>query len=98
LISVHLCCCVFFFLLFRTRRPPSSTLFPYTTLFRSGRSWVNAGAAADRRIRLPVNRKPGMPVDARSGRFPHNLETEELRRSGGRGDGPERSGWMRGEG
>src|SRR3712207_8335240 len=28
-----LCCCVFFFLMIR--RPPRSTLFPYTTLFRS---------------------------------------------------------------
>src|SRR5690606_40151668 len=27
-----------------------------------------------------------------------NLETEELRRSEGRGDGPVRSGWMRGDG
>src|SRR5438034_7199236 len=26
------------------RRPPRSTLFPYTTLFRSGRSAVGAGA------------------------------------------------------
>src|SRR5437868_14839315 len=26
---------IFFFFLFMTRRPPSSTLFPYTTLFRS---------------------------------------------------------------
>ena len=28
------CICVFFFLMIR--RPPRSTLFPYTTLFRSG--------------------------------------------------------------
>src|SRR3712207_9098193 len=28
---------VFFFLMIR--RPPRSTLFPYTTLFRSGRPW-----------------------------------------------------------
>ena len=28
------CCCLFFFLMIR--RPPRSTLFPYTTLFRSG--------------------------------------------------------------
>src|ERR1039457_7575767 len=33
--SVHWCClsCFFFFLMIR--RPPRSTLFPYTTLFRS---------------------------------------------------------------
>src|ERR1035437_10579588 len=30
-----LCCVVFFFFLM-IRRPPRSTLFPYTTLFRSG--------------------------------------------------------------
>src|SRR5690554_8229307 len=29
-----LLCCLFFFLMIR--RPPRSTLFPYTTLFRSG--------------------------------------------------------------
>src|SRR3712207_9326077 len=29
----HICCCMFFFLMIR--RPPRSTLFPYTTLFRS---------------------------------------------------------------
>src|SRR6266511_5781792 len=31
----HFLCCFFFFLM--RRRPPRSTLFPYTTLFRSGR-------------------------------------------------------------
>src|SRR5256885_8375495 len=33
--SVHLHCSLFFFFLM-IRRPPRSTLFPYTTLFRSG--------------------------------------------------------------
>src|ERR1039458_5698846 len=28
-------CCVFFFFFLMIRRPPRSTLFPYTTLFRS---------------------------------------------------------------
>src|SRR3712207_8712118 len=31
---------LFFFLMIR--RPPRSTLFPYTTLFRSGRRWCEA--------------------------------------------------------
>src|SRR5215212_10468840 len=31
------CCFVFFFLMIR--RPPRSTLFPYTTLFRSRAGW-----------------------------------------------------------
>src|SRR5258708_30091043 len=34
--SASLTCCPFFFLMIR--RPPRSTLFPYTTLFRSGDS------------------------------------------------------------
>src|SRR6267378_7005459 len=33
--SSFVCCCFFFFLMIR--RPPRSTLFPYTTLFRSSR-------------------------------------------------------------
>src|SRR5216684_6641002 len=30
------CLCFFFFFFLMIRRPPRSTLFPYTTLFRSG--------------------------------------------------------------
>src|SRR3984893_15337754 len=36
--------CVFFFLMIR--RPPRSTLFPYTTLFRSRRDWSVLGLVA----------------------------------------------------
>src|SRR6266498_3863670 len=38
-ITNHFCSCVFFFFFFflMIRRPPRSTLFPYTTLFRSRR-------------------------------------------------------------
>src|SRR5215203_6533964 len=32
-----MCCAVFFFFFLMIRRPPRSTLFPYTTLFRSPR-------------------------------------------------------------
>src|SRR3712207_8084345 len=47
---------VFFFLMIR--RPPRSTLFPYTTLFRSGRP-IEAPAAEDRRVPgLPLRRPP----------------------------------------
>src|SRR6516162_9809193 len=41
---------LFFFLMIR--RPPRSTLFPYTTLFRSRRSHDDGGAGPDR-ARLP---------------------------------------------
>src|SRR2546430_12728420 len=41
-------CLLFFFLMIR--RPPRSTLFPYTTLFRSiGRAAEHHGAEAERR-------------------------------------------------
>src|SRR3712207_8332101 len=55
----------FFFLMIR--RPPRSTLFPYTTLFRSpgggprgagARAHVHRGRARDRRVRAP-RRAPG---------------------------------------
>src|SRR2546427_8909336 len=37
--------CFFFFFFLMIRRPPRSTLFPYTTLFRSGQQLVGAHAA-----------------------------------------------------
>src|SRR6266480_1481414 len=45
---------VFFFLMIR--RPPRSTLFPYTTLFRSftPRSRLNCRRYRTRRLRLPI--------------------------------------------
>src|SRR5688572_32519871 len=54
---IRLFICLFFFFFFlMIRRPPRSTLFPYTTLFRSERSvrtrraWA-AGAGAPGRLR-----------------------------------------------
>src|SRR5688572_31319693 len=41
------------------RRPPRSTLFPYTTLFRSVRRQARSGAGARRRRRLPPRRGRG---------------------------------------
>src|ERR1043165_10010215 len=43
------CFCFFFFLMIR--RPPRSTLFPYTTLFRSTRSACGANRSAKRSCR-----------------------------------------------
>src|SRR2546421_10158095 len=37
LLYVYACVFFFFFFFLMIRRPPRSTLFPYTTLFRSGR-------------------------------------------------------------
>src|SRR2546430_2846058 len=49
------------------RRPPRSTLFPYTTLFRSGH------------VRLPDRRRPGRPALPASLEVPLPLRGEELR-------------------
>src|SRR2546430_17484037 len=48
---------IFFFLMIR--RPPRSTLFPYTTLFRSGGrgDLVRRGDAAERRALQPLLRQ-----------------------------------------
>src|SRR5438067_11755153 len=52
---------IFFFFFLMIRRPPRSTLFPYTTLFRSPRRFVSA--------RLHPGRKrcarSGSPADSR---------------------------------
>src|SRR6266545_7585399 len=45
------CLFVFFFFLM-IRRPPRSTLFPYTTLFRSRRRWRHCAAGGDRELGL----------------------------------------------
>src|SRR5260370_31454219 len=44
LFSLYLCFLFFFFFFLMIRRPPRSTLFPYTTLFRSHRGGGHAGA------------------------------------------------------
>src|SRR3712207_7119890 len=44
---------IFFFLMIR--RPPRSTLFPYTTLFRSSRRWARGGSTRRRRRGWPMS-------------------------------------------
>src|SRR3712207_7196938 len=55
--------CVFFFLMIR--RPPRSTLFPYTTLFRSDRCCARNCPVAVRRSPLPGHTEPERPRSAR---------------------------------
>src|SRR5258707_5678800 len=43
---IHSCSLSFFFFFLMIRRPPRSTLFPYTTLFRSRRTLHLAGLGA----------------------------------------------------
>src|SRR2546429_10030327 len=74
---------VFFFFLM-IRRPPRSTLFPYTTLFRSHRAG-DRSPACDRKIRQesPDRRRPPRPGTSVAGPCP--LAT----RLGGAADGPQ---------
>src|SRR3712207_8892921 len=67
-----------------SRRPPGSTLFPYTTLFRSHRGRAAAGRSG-RSSRLPpivvgaVGIVPGVPGPLRAGRVEQIEEhTSEL--------------------
>src|SRR5690606_41945796 len=50
ILCLALLCILFFFLMIR--RPPRSTLFPYTTLFRSGLYYWNTGYQYIRRINI----------------------------------------------
>src|SRR5258706_10778676 len=66
------------------RRPPRSTLFPYTTLFRSGELGDDAEAVVDHDgvavARLPVGRDDGPVGRLRAGLRQHRSEehTSEL--------------------
>src|SRR2546422_1273711 len=64
-------CCFFFFLMIR--RPPRSTLFPYTTLFRSHQSRIHdsasgIGGAARRRALSGTTLKPRSRLGTRRSR------------------------------
>src|SRR5690348_18006431 len=65
--------CLFFLMI---RRPPRSTLFPYTTLFRSVRH-VAAGRRDARAARRPVAREPSRDRrrDARSEEHTSELQS-----------------------
>src|SRR2546430_16298886 len=69
-------CSLFFFFFLMIRRPPRSTLFPYTTLFRSDRSDCSRPriAGRTRRRRLDHHRGPG----DRAGRRRSEEHTSEL--------------------
>src|SRR5215467_12554051 len=72
----------FFFFFLMIRRPPRSTLFPYTTLFRSKR---RHGSDRDcRQCRRPVAgcRTSARPALRSARRRTHGRAREELRRKG----------------
>src|SRR2546426_11142767 len=65
--------CFFFFFFLMIRRPPRSTLFPYTTLFRSGdHATTFGGGPLVARVALAVVRtiaEPGFLADRKSTRL-----------------------------
>src|SRR2546430_14726099 len=69
---------LFFFLMIR--RPPRSTLFPYTTLFRSPRSGtaatITTGRAACASITHPTRRWTPSSVDRRSEEHTSELQSQ----------------------
>src|SRR5258705_5586514 len=78
-------CRFFFFFFLMIRRPPRSTLFPYTTLFRSVRSrraaargvYPAAGRAGDRQR---ISEDPRKAAQGRPGRSEeHTSELQSLR-------------------
>src|SRR5947209_10991438 len=60
-----------FFLMIR--RPPRSTLFPYTTLFRSSRSYVLADVTAV----VPVSVRTSVAIDPRSEEHTSELQSRQ---------------------
>src|SRR2546426_11164685 len=71
---------LFFFFFLMIRRPPRSTLFPYTTLFRSPRSLSDTSARATRRSRMQKSpASSGTSISATARRLRRSEEhTSEL--------------------
>src|SRR3989440_11363645 len=67
---------VSFFFFLMIRRPPRSTLFPYTTLFRSGFEYLSDGIAED--IINALAQLPGLRVAARTSSFAFRARAVEL--------------------
>src|SRR6266446_8587003 len=67
-----LSCFFFFFFFLMIRRPPRSTLFPYTTLFRS--CWTASASSSARSIRRSWNAATPCPL-ARSEEHTSELQS-----------------------
>src|SRR2546427_12662944 len=67
----------FFFLMIR--RPPRSTLFPYTTLFRSGVRRPELRTVPRRARRADAGRVRTFRRDRRGGREPRDVDRESTR-------------------
>src|SRR5438034_4352660 len=67
-----------FFFFSMIRRPPRSTLFPYTTLFRSARAAPQGRPVLRLRIRSEAPKRCGRPARARGLRERSEEHTSEL--------------------
>src|SRR2546425_6310169 len=80
IVCINILLFLFFFLMIR--RPPRSTLFPYTTLFRSvfGRAGPHTHRVRDRAVRRPAARllRRVGPADSLRGRARSEEHTSEL--------------------
>src|SRR3989442_3390298 len=65
---------VFFFFFLMIRRPPRSTLFPYTTLFRSGPGPSRPRSSASTRPR-PMSALAGVDIERRSEEHTSELQS-----------------------
>src|SRR2546426_12206650 len=74
------CACFFFFFFLMIRRPPRSTLFPYTTLFRSDGFAHLGGAEGFRERRLLLGHLPRVlqPGEQASDRKSTRLNSSHL--------------------
>src|SRR2546427_2113356 len=61
--------CHFFFFFLMIRRPPRSTLFPYTTLFRSAERAALGGTVAEHGQRQPGHQRHRRATDRKSTRL-----------------------------
>src|SRR3712207_8270248 len=74
---------MFYFFFLMIRRPPRSTLFPYTTLFRSKQrlaaqfSRRTAASRACRRLLIGTATPPACPMANNSSRYSGQLRSEE---------------------
>src|SRR2546422_3517217 len=67
---------IFFFFFLMIRRPPRSTLFPYTTLFRSQtRMFQKSRSGSDRCSGLPISGKRGLLHKLRSEEHTSELQS-----------------------
>src|SRR3989442_14583285 len=79
-LSHYMCCLLLFFFFFlMIRRPPRSTLFPYTTLFRSRWSWKFLEMSGVSRCPQAIGCHSSSPARSTSSRQDHRRRPRRRR-------------------